>query len=809
LQHPNIVQIYEIGEHRGLPYVCLEFLDGGSLSALIDRHPQPPRTAAELVEILSRAIHFAHERNIIHRDLKPENILLTRTAPAGSGSVSMESRDRLADAGKATDPGAFTAPLTPKVTDFGLAKAVEEDGPQHTASGAVIGTPSYMAPEQARGDVTAHGPLCDQYSLGAILYELLTGRPPLRGATILDTLDQVRNREPVPVRQLQPRVPTDLETICLKCLQKEAAKRYATCGELADDLARFLAGRPIHARPVSGPERVWRWCRRNPWVAGLGASAALLLVCIAVGSAVVAVRMSAKNKTIETEKEAAVEAQTTAQKNELDAIAARQAADQNAREAATQAGIALGALQTLIKQVQEQLDEVPGTQQLKEDLLKMALGEVDKVNKAAEKSTSIEATRMSALMQLGYLYKQLGKSDEAMSQFRKVYEIARARVELKKGTDASRLNLALSLRTLADMDREVNRDMTASLAHEKEAFGIMEDIDQHPKADEKGDGLIDKRTVQDNLAEMNHRTGVVYLRLGDIPQAAHYFEKALELRRERYAAAREDPSSKPTDVLSLRLGVALSLIAHGDAAYRLDDSATATASFAESLKSYEEMLAQFPKIALLKRGLAGACIVSADFYLRTGDNARAGEHYERARTHFTALAEADPKKFDYKWDLASVQYRLGQLALRTKNTAAASNYFQNCLKTRRQFVDKDKINERRKMELMLALAHCGEHASAVGIATDLEKTIKPDAEFLIDLARTYAQCAETAGGDTKLKSQYTAEAMRALRSAVAHGYRDQVYLKLEVDLDPIRTEPEFDGVLEAVRATAPGTTLQR
>jgi serine/threonine-protein kinase len=206
VQHPNIVQIYEVGEHDGLPYFSLEYIDGSPLDKKIDRKPQKPREAAELVEPLARAMHFAHERNIVHRDLKPANVLVTRDG-------------------------------VPKLTDFGLAKAVESDD-SHTRSGTILGSPSYMAPEQARGDIHEVGPLSDQYGVGAILYELLTGRPPFQGATVFDTLDQVQSREPVPPTQLAPRVPVDLETICLKCLQKEPAKRYPDCGALADDSLR-------------------------------------------------------------------------------------------------------------------------------------------------------------------------------------------------------------------------------------------------------------------------------------------------------------------------------------------------------------------------------------------------------------------------------------------------------------------------------------------------------------------------------------------------------------------------------------------
>src|SRR5262245_743090 len=298
LQHPHIVQIYEIGEHDGLPFFSLEFVDGVTLSKHIDRKPQAPRTAAALIETLARAMQFAHDHNIIHRDLKPANILL-----AGSSAGAAPSSKTVVTS---ADSVSLLAPsLVPKITDFGLAKGVEDDATQATQAGTILGTPGYMAPEQARGDVAMMGPACDQYSLGAILYELLTGQPPFQAATVLDTLDQVRTREPVAPTQLQPKVPIDLETTCLKCLQKEPAKRYASCAALAEDLGRFLRGEPILARPVSAVERTWRWCRRNPWVAGLSATAALLLVCIAVGAVTAAMKLSSKNKTIEKEKEAA------------------------------------------------------------------------------------------------------------------------------------------------------------------------------------------------------------------------------------------------------------------------------------------------------------------------------------------------------------------------------------------------------------------------------------------------------------------------------------------------------------------------
>src|SRR5262249_24367222 len=213
LQHPNTVQLYEVGESGGLPYFTLEFVPGGTLSKKIHESLLPAADIAALMVILARAISYAHRAGVIHRDLKPGNVLL-----AADGS--------------------------PKIADFGLARKLEDDT-HLTHTGAVVGTPSYMAPEQASGQTSAIGPAADIYALGAILYELLTGRPPFLGPTVLDIFDQVRNAEPLPPSALQRRVPRDLETICLKCLQKDPAKRYASADELADDLERFQRGEPI------------------------------------------------------------------------------------------------------------------------------------------------------------------------------------------------------------------------------------------------------------------------------------------------------------------------------------------------------------------------------------------------------------------------------------------------------------------------------------------------------------------------------------------------------------------------------------
>ncbi len=246
LDHPGIVPVYDVGQVDGRHYFSMGYVDGQSLKQRVADGPLPPREAAELVNAIAEAVAYAHEQGIIHRDLKPANVLVD-----GNGR--------------------------PRVTDFGLAKQIQTDAGL-TATGQILGTPSYMPPEQAEGNVDAIGPPSDVYSLGAILYELLTGRPPFQAGNAFDTLMQVLKQEPIPPRRLNTKLPRDLETICLKCLDKDAGHRYQTAKEVVEESRRFLDSKPIQARPISSTARVWRWCRRNPVVAGLLAALAVSLL---------------------------------------------------------------------------------------------------------------------------------------------------------------------------------------------------------------------------------------------------------------------------------------------------------------------------------------------------------------------------------------------------------------------------------------------------------------------------------------------------------------------------------------------------
>ncbi len=311
LKHPNIVAIHEIGEHDGQPYFSMDYIQGHNLADLVRDNPLSAKRAAECVQTMARAIHYAHSRGVLHRDLKPANVIL-----------DLEGQPHLTDfelAKRMVGTRSTASDLSSEMITDAVERVPTNIEDDLTLTGQILGSPGYMSPEQASGQRGAIGPPGDIYSLGAILYHLLTGRAPFAGDSLTETLRQVADNEPVSPRLLNPSVPRDLDTICLKCLEKTPSRRYATAQDLSEELGRFLRDEPIQARPLSKVARSWRWCRRKPLLSGMAASVALLVLIVAIGSPVAVFRINRQRERADAEAIHARESEQQAQVNLLQA----------------------------------------------------------------------------------------------------------------------------------------------------------------------------------------------------------------------------------------------------------------------------------------------------------------------------------------------------------------------------------------------------------------------------------------------------------------------------------------------------------
>lgn len=507
LEHPNIVQIYAIDTTPdGHPYLVLEYAEGGSLDRELGGRPQEPRRAAEMMETIARAVQYAHEKGVIHRDLKPANVL--------------RSKDKVL-----------------KLTDFGLAKEMDVSSGM-TPSGAVMGTPSYMSPEQAEGKVKVLGPTTDVYGLGAIMYEMLTGRPPFRGVNMADTLEQVRWAEPAPPTRLAPRLPRDLSTICLKCLQKSPARRYQTAGELADDLRRWLNGETITARPAPSWERLWRHVRRRPWEAATVATS-FLLVALLIGGLVRHSRQQDRDR-------AQRELSAT---EEAAALKFRQEQDENARRLRDRGAKSLAALNAIHHRVLEgDLKRTPGLHGLRGDLANYYKQYIEE---SLGTDPSADRPGLANLAyQIGELALEGGQLDTAEWLFAKARTLY---TELAGADPAYRPRAGDAAVKMARVLYDRNRD-DAALRTCAEAERLW-----------RGAGAANRRArdhAELQLGELEHIRGEVLRRRYDIPGACEAFTRSIA-HRQKIAAdylampadkigALEDPAERGRAVRYLR-----------------------------------------------------------------------------------------------------------------------------------------------------------------------------------------------------------------------------------------------------------------
>jgi tetratricopeptide (TPR) repeat protein/tRNA A-37 threonylcarbamoyl transferase component Bud32 len=477
--HPHIVPVYEVGEHGGQLYFTMKLVEGGSLAQHLGRFGADPRAAVALLAPVARAVHYAHQRGVLHRDLKPSNVLLDRD-----------------------DRG--------YVADFGLARRLDAGG-DLTRSGTLVGTPHYMAPELADHRKGVAMVAADVYGLGAVLYAVLTGRPPFRGQTVLETLDQLKSADPDPPRRLNPRIDRDLETVCLTCLAKDPARRYASAAELADDLERWLAGEPVRARRVGRWERAWKWVRRNPAVA------ALLAVVVLAGVTLMAGALWSNARLRDAaERERGHAARATRERN-----AARRAVDD------------------MYTQVAEKwLAHQPRLQPLQREFLEKALRYYQEATETDDDSPKAAGELAEAYLRVGRIQGELGASAKAEEAYRRAVEV----VERAGGEEpAGRAALAVAWGRLSGLLIHSGRHADAGEAAQKA-------ITLYEQAAAGQDGPSDRGV----LAYYYGSLGQSLEGRGDLAGAEEAFRKALKIREEQAARAQAEPQYQAQLALDLR-----------------------------------------------------------------------------------------------------------------------------------------------------------------------------------------------------------------------------------------------------------------
>ncbi|MCE9530139.1 MAG: serine/threonine-protein kinase [Planctomycetes bacterium] len=701
LDHPNIVQIHEVGEYQDLPFFSLEFCGGGALDKKLSANPLPAREAAAIVEQLARAMSAAHQKGILHRDLKPANVLFS-------------------------DDG------IPKITDFGLAKKMDDETKPNsersnlTHTNAIMGTPSYMAPEQAMGESKKVGPAADIYALGAIFYECLTGRPPFRAASVLETLDQVRSQDPVPPRQLNASIPRDLETICLKCLRKEPGRRYPSAHGLAEDLHCYLEGMPIQARPVRLPERLWKLARRNrlwsAFIVLLTAAAVAIVVLVAVYTAQLKTALNGER-------------------------AQREQAQENletAFEAIDSAFLRIG---------EKHLDTVPGMQKFRRELLAAALPHLNKLLSRYEGDPKLRVQSASLNHRIGEMYVITAEPKIALAHLERASSIRRSLVE-ENPDDPQRLTEEAATR------RAIGNMLLAQKGRESEGrFELHEALRLREKAHklnseneglryDLAESLMDVARVYKNQAGQSREVGplvnrsigllsalpinnvparrllaAAYNQLGGITadfqdkeQALEHFNRGIGIRRALYES---DPNNIP-----LRHDLAWSYNDAGWLLVQLGRPREALAYFEDSLNFRIALAEDAPVVVDFQHRLASAYNnIGWTRMNLVGSSDPAITHFEQALKIRRRLALQAPDNLDNLAPLGHIRQNLAILKSSFGRKQEAIEFLREVMKIREQVLGQGKSHTSNLRHLAYTRNLLGDLLTQMGEFEEAEREL--------------------------------------------------------------------------------------
>lgn len=782
LEHPGIVPVYGLGHYPdGRPYYAMRFIRGDSLEDAIARFHKaeaPGRDPGErglaLRELLRRfqdvcnAIAYAHDRGVLHRDLKPGNIMLGKYGET-----------LVVDWGLAKTTG---SPEKPSAA--GELPAVSGSGTCETAMGRVVGTPQFMSPEQAEGRLDQLGPASDVYSLGATLYALLTGKPPIQGADLQTVLKNVRDGEFPRPRQLSPLVPPALEAICLKAMSLRPADRYATPRALEGDIERWLADEPVTAWPEPWRARLARWARRHRTAV---AAAAALLITATTALAIGLVLVGQAQQETERQRLEAVAARDDANRNADAAEQARRRADANALTAREQTKLALETLKSVVFDIQRDMKDKPGLQKLREKLLNTALDGLRRVSREAT-SSAADADRNTgaALNDIGDIFLETGRTREALQHFESARAIAEQLVKADLANVQAQRDLTVFCNNLGDASLELGDAKTAREAYEK---GL--EVSTHLATAAPHDALSQRA-----LSVSYERLGSLRLKLGDSKGARDLYQKGLALR-ERLAQAAPASAQAERDLF-----VAYSKI--GDVSLALGETAAAGDAYQKALVSSERICKREPDSAQAQRDLSVAHNKVGYVSLELGDAARAKESYQKALVVRERLAEADPASTQAQRDLSVSYNSVGDVSLRMGDFAAAKAAYQKGLVLSERLAKNDPANAQAQRDLSVSYNSLGDVSMRLGDAGAAKAFYEKDLAISERLARADPANMES---QRDLSISYNKVGNVSLELGDTAGARNAYEKSLAVrerlaKADPASLQAQLDLVVSLVKVAA-------